>query len=175
MATMNPIEHEGTYPLPEAQVDRFLMKVLVTYPTPAEEKEIIVRNTQGAGPKASEVLSAGAILKAQKCVDEIFISEDLKDYIVSLTAATRKPEAAGLKDLKPLIEYGASPRASIAMAAASKARAFLDGRGYASPEDVKALAADVMRHRIILSYEAEAQDVGTEEIIERVLNKVPVP
>jgi MoxR-like ATPase len=175
MATMNPIEHEGTYPLPEAQVDRFFMKVLVGYPNAEEEKEIIVRNTGGKLESVKEVLTGAAILRAQKCVEDVHVSEALKDYIVGLSAATRDPGKYGLSELKPLLEYGASPRASIAMAAAAKARAFLDGRGYAVPEDVKALAADVLRHRIILSYEAEAQDVPAEEVIRRILDKVPVP
>ena len=175
MATQNPIEHEGTYPLPEAQVDRFLMKVEVGYPTRGEEKIIIARNTTGQMPKVEEVLSASAIVKAQRCVDEIHVSEDLLDYIVALTAATREPKAAGLPELENLIDYGASPRASIGMAAAAKARAFLDGRGYAVPEDVKALAPDVMRHRLILSYEAEAQEMDADAILKLILDKVPVP
>jgi len=175
MATQNPIEHEGTYPLPEAQVDRFLMKVEVGYPTREEEKVIIERNTSGETIKVEEVLSANAILKAQRCVDDIHISDDLKDYIVNLTAATRDPKSAGLDDLAPLIDYGASPRASIAMAASAKARAFLDGRGYAVPEDVKALALDVMRHRLILSYEAEAREMSADMVLRRILDKVPVP
>jgi len=175
MATQNPIEHEGTYPLPEAQVDRFLMKVEVGYPTREEEKVIIERNTSGETIKVEEVLSANAILKAQRCVDDIHISDDLKDYIVNLTAATRAPKSAGLAALAPLIDYGASPRASIAMAASAKARAFLDGRGYAVPEDVKALALDVMRHRLILSYEAEAREMSADMVLRRILDKVPVP
>jgi MoxR-like ATPase len=175
MATQNPIEHEGTYPLPEAQVDRFLMKVEVGYPTREEEKIIIERNTGGELEKVEEVLSGNAIIKAQRCVDEIHISEDLKDYIVALTAATRDPKQAGLDDLESLIDYGVSPRASIALAAVAKARAFLDGRGYATPEDVKALAFDVMRHRLILSYEAEAREMDADAVLRRILDKVPVP
>lgn len=175
MATQNPIEHEGTYPLPEAQVDRFLMKVGVGYPTKDEEKIIISRNTTGAAIKVEEVLSAAAILKAQRCVDDVHVSEDLKDYIVALTAATRAPKEAGLDDLTPLIDYGASPRASIALAAVAKARAFLDARGYATPEDVKALAPDVMRHRLILSYEAEAREMDADAVLRKILDKVPVP
>jgi MoxR-like ATPase len=144
-------------------VDRFFMKVRVDYPSLEEEKEIIGRMSGAALPRTSEVLSAQAILKAQKAVDAILVSDVLKDYIVRLVAATRNPQDHGLPDLRPLIEYGASPRASLGLAAAARARAFLEGRGYAVPEDVKALAADVMRHRLILTYEAEAQ------------NQVPVP
>ena len=175
MATMNPIEHEGTYPLPEAQVDRFLMKVVVGYPTKEEEKEIISRNTTGASAKVKEILSSSTILKAQEIVDGVHVSEALKDYIVALTAATRDPKGAGLPDLKALIEYGASPRASIALAATAKSRAFLDGRGYATPEDVKAVAPDILRHRLILTYEAEAQDLTADSVVSKILDKVPVP
>ena len=175
MATQNPIEHEGTYPLPEAQVDRFLLKVAVEYPAFEEEKEIITRMTQGASLKANEALTGAAILKAQKIVDGIHVSETLKDYIVHLVSATRDPRKYQLESLASLIEYGASPRASLGLAVVAKARAFLNGRGFATPEDVKALARDVLRHRLILTYEAEAQSVTTEEIITQVLNKVPVP
>jgi MoxR-like ATPase len=175
MATQNPIEHEGTYPLPEAQVDRFFMKVQVTYPNFEQEKEIITRMTGGATFKTKEVLSAQAILKAQTLVDDIFVSEHLKDYIVHLVSATRTPKNYGLDNLTPLIEYGASPRASLGMTVAAKARAFLQARGYATPEDVKAIAADVMRHRLILTYEAEAQNLSTDAVISQILGKVPVP
>ncbi len=175
MATQNPIEHEGTYPLPEAQVDRFLMKVGVKYPTAEEEKEIITRMTEGAEVEVKEALSASAILKAQKAAEGVYVSETLKEYIVSLVAASRSPKDYKLDSLVPMIEYGASPRASLGLTMASKARAFLDGRGYASPEDVKALAGDVMRHRLILTYEAEAQNVKADELIAQILNKVPVP
>jgi MoxR-like ATPase len=175
MATQNPIEHEGTYPLPEAQVDRFFMKVHVGYPGFEDEKEIITRMTGGSCPKADEILSSQAILKAQKAVDGIYVSETLKDYIVRLVSATRKPKEYQLDSLVPLIEYGASPRASMALAVAAKARAFLNGRGYGMPDDVKALAADIMRHRIILTYEAEAQNMKTDDVIAQILGKVPVP
>ncbi|HVZ79478.1 MAG TPA: MoxR family ATPase [bacterium] len=175
MATQNPIEHEGTYPLPEAQVDRFLMKVQVTYPEFEHEKEIINRMTVGTAIKTKEVLSAQSIVKAQSIVDHIHVSEHLKDYIVHLVSATRKPKDYQLEKLAPLIEYGASPRASIGLTVAAKAHAFLQGRGYATPEDVKALAADVMRHRLILTYEAEAQNVRTDDVIAQILQKVKVP
>jgi MoxR-like ATPase len=175
MATMNPIEHEGTYPLPEAQVDRFLMKVKVGYPTPAEEKEIVSRMTEGRTFDLAEVLSAPAILKAQKVVDEIHASDTLKDYVVRLVASTRDPKAARMESLVPLIEYGASPRCSMALTTSAKAMAFLDGRGYATPEDVKAVAYDVMRHRIILTYEAEARNQSTDDVIKTILDHVPVP
>ena len=175
MATQNPIEHEGTYPLPEAQVDRFFMRVSVGYPGFEDEKEIITRMTSGMSIKTKEILSGQAILKAQAVVDEIYVSEHLKDYIVHLVSATRSPKAYQLEKLTPLIEYGASPRASIALTVAAKSHAFLNGRGYATPEDVKALAADVMRHRLILTYEAEAQNMTTDDVIAQILNKVPVP
>ncbi len=175
MATQNPIEHEGTYPLPEAQVDRFFMRIQVSYPSFADEKEIITRMTSGNLIKTKEVLSAQSILKAQGCVDEIYVSEHLKDYIVHLVSATRKPKDYKLDNLTPLIEYGASPRASLGLTVAAKAHAFLNGRGYATPEDVKALAADVMRHRLILTYEAEAQNMSTDDVIKQILVKVPVP
>ncbi len=175
MATMNPIEHEGTYPLPEAQVDRFLMKVKVSYPTASEEKEIISRMTEGREFKLNEILSAAAIMKSQKVVDGIHASETLKDYVVSLVMATRDPKAAKLESLEPLIEYGSSPRSSMGLTVAAKARAFLAGRGYATPEDVKAVAHDVMRHRVILTYEAEARNLSTDDVITTILNHVPVP
>lgn len=175
MATQNPIEHEGTYPLPEAQVDRFFMKVHVGYPGFEDEKEIITRMTEGECPKANEILSSQAILKSQKIVDGILVSETLKDYIVRLVTATRRPKDYQLDSLVPLIEYGASPRASMGLAVAAKARAFLNGRAYGTPDDVKALAADVMRHRIILTYEAEAQNMKTDDVISLILGKVPVP
>jgi MoxR-like ATPase len=175
MATQNPIEHEGTYPLPEAQVDRFFMKVQVGYPGFDDEKEIITRMTSGTPIKTREILSAQAILKAQDMVDDIYVGEPLKEYIVHLVTATRKPKEYQLEKLAPLIEYGASPRASIGLTIAAKAHAFLNGRGYATPEDVKALAADVMRHRLIMTYEAEAQNLNTDDLIAQVLNKVKVP
>ncbi len=175
MATMNPIEHEGTYPLPEAQVDRFLMKVKVGYPTPEEEREIITRMTEGREIAVSEVLSGQNILKAQKVVEEIHASDTLKDYVVRLTSVTRDPKAAKLETLVPLIEYGASPRCSMGLTTAAKACAFLDGRGYATPEDVKAVAYDVMRHRVILTYEAEARNMSTDDVIKTILDHVPVP
>ena len=175
MATQNPIEHEGTYPLPEAQVDRFFMKVQVGYPGFEDEKEIVTRMTTGVPIKTNEVLSSQTILKAQRIVDGIYVSETLKNYIVHLVSATRKPREYKLEKLVPLIEYGASPRASIGLTIAVKALAFLDSRGYATPEDVKLLAADVMRHRLILTYEAEAQNLTTDDIIQEILNKVPVP
>ena len=175
MATQNPIEHEGTYPLPEAQVDRFFMRIQVSYPNFEDEKEIITRMTNGVSIKTKEILSTESILKAQRAVDGIFVSEHLKDYIVHLVAATRRPKDYQLDSLTPLIEYGASPRASIGLTVAAKARAFLNGRGYATPEDVKALAADVMRHRLILTYEAEAQNMTTDDVVVQILGKVPVP
>jgi MoxR-like ATPase len=175
MATQNPIEHEGTYPLPEAQVDRFFMKIQVGYPGFEEEKEIIRRMTGAPAVKTREVVSAQSILRAQNIVEGILVSPQLTDYIVHLVSCTRRPKDYQLEKLAPLIEYGASPRASIGLTLAVKARAFLDGRGYALPEDVKALAADVMRHRLILTYEAEAQNMRTDDVIAQILQKVPVP
>jgi MoxR-like ATPase len=175
MATQNPIEHEGTYSLPEAQVDRFLMKLIVRYPSLEEEQEIISRMTSGPSKKVSEVLSAAVILKAQKMVDNIYVSDTLKKYIVQLVDATRHPEQYQLPALKPMIQYGASPRASLSLAMCSKALAFLDGRGFATPDDVKEILPNVFQHRIILSYEAEAQLVHPVELIHQILNKVPVP
>jgi MoxR-like ATPase len=151
------------------------MKIKVGYPSAEEEKEIITRMTEGRAVEVDEVLSGSSILKAQKMVDGVYVSETLKEYIVSLVSATRKPKDYQLDSLTPMIEYGASPRASLGLTVAAKARAFLDGRGYAAPEDVKALAADVMRHRLILTYEAEAQNLKTDDVIVQILNKVPVP
>jgi MoxR-like ATPase len=175
MATQNPIEHEGTYALPEAQVDRFFMKVRVGYPGFEDEKAIISRMTGGAPIKTSEVLSTQAVLKGQKIVDSVLVSETLKDYIVHLVSATRRPSDYKLEKLSSLLEYGASPRASLGLTQAAKARAFLKGRAYATPEDVKALAPDVLRHRLILTYEAEAQNVSADAIVTQILAKVPVP
>jgi MoxR-like ATPase len=151
------------------------MKIFVGYPTFDEEKEIIERMTKGVAIKTSEVLSAQAILKAQRQVDGIFVGEALKDYIVHLVTATRRPQDYQLPALQPLIEYGASPRASMGLTVAAKARAFLNGRGFATPDDVKALAGDVIRHRLILTYEAEAQNLTTDQVISQILAKVPVP
>jgi MoxR-like ATPase len=174
MATENPIEQEGTYPLPEAQVDRFMLKLLVTYPNKKEEKQILERMTETAESVVDPVVQPADIRNARAVVNEVYIDEKVKDYIVDLVFATRKPEDYKL-DAKDLIQYGASPRATIFLAKAAKAHAFITGRGYVTPEDVKSVGLDVLRHRIILTYEAEAENVTPEEVIKRVFDKVMVP
>jgi MoxR-like ATPase len=175
LATQNPIEQEGTYPLPEAQVDRFLLKVKIGYPTKEEERDIVRRNLTGEIPHVHKVVSPNALLRAREVMHGIYMDEKIEQYILDLVFATRSPNEYGLKSLTPLINYGASPRASIAMAQASRALAFLRRRGYVVPEDVRAIVADVLRHRIGLSYEAEAENVTPEDIIGKVLNSVEVP
>ena len=175
LATQNPIEQEGTYPLPEAQVDRFMLKLRVGYPTRDEEKEIMRRMASGDAIPVNHVATPAQILSTRHDIAGIRLDERLVDYIVDLVHATRAPADAGLPALQPLIEFGASPRATIALAQASRAHAFLRGRDYVSPDDVKALAPDVMRHRVILTYEAEAESVSPDEVINRVLEAVPAP
>jgi MoxR-like ATPase len=175
LATQNPIEQEGTYPLPEAQLDRFLLKIKVSYPSREEEREIVERIAVTGAPPTSAVVAPGDILKARDLCKSIYIDRKLKDYILDLVFATREPEKFGLAELKPLIRFGASPRASINLTVASRAMAFLRRRGFVIPEDVKELAADVLRHRIILSYEAEAQEMTTDDVIQRILASVEVP
>lgn len=175
MATQNPIEQEGTYPLPEAQTDRFLLKVVIGYPSKNEEKEIIRQNIHGVKSPIMPVVTPGEILEVQKIVERIYIDEKIENYIVDIVFATREPGKYGLQDLESIISYGASPRASISLALASRAYAFLQGRGYVIPEDVRAVCHDVMRHRIGLSYEAEANNIGADEVITAILDKVVVP
>lgn len=175
LATQNPIEQEGTYPLPEAQVDRFMLKLKITYPTKAEEKQILERMTSGERVEVKPVITTEEILKARETVKEIYVDEKVKNYIVDIVFATREPENYNLKDLKPLISYGASPRATIYLTMASKAYAFLQGRGYVTPEDVKIIGMDVLRHRIILSYEAEAEEMTSEDILKQIFDGVEVP
>lgn len=175
MATQNPIEQEGTYPLPEAQVDRFMLKVVVSYPKKEEEKLIIRMNNSGAFPKANTILKPEDIIRARQIVREVYMDEKIEKYIVDIVYATRTPEEYGLKDLKDLISFGGSPRASISMAMAAKAYAFIKRRGYVIPEDVRAVSYEVLRHRIGLTYEAEAENVTTENIITEIMNKVEVP
>jgi MoxR-like ATPase len=175
MATQNPIEQEGTYPLPEAQVDRFMLKVVVTYPKKEEEKLIIRMNNSLQFPKASKVLSPEDIVRAREIVKEVYMDEKIERYIVDLVYASRTPEDYSLSKLKDLISYGASPRASISLAMASKAYAFIKRRGYVIPEDVRAVCYEVLRHRIGLTYEAEAENITTENIIEDIINAVEVP
>jgi len=174
LATQNPIEQEGTYPLPEAQIDRFMLKIKVDYPTKAEEREILDRMTAFQDPQVKRLITTADILRARKVVGQVYIDARIKDYIVELVIATRRPEDYKL-DIKGLVQFGASPRATIFLTLAAKAHAFVRGRGYVTPEDVKSVAFDVLRHRIILSYEAEAEDVTTEQIIQRVLDKIEVP
>ncbi len=175
MATQNPIEQEGTYPLPEAQTDRFLLKVVIGYPDREEEKVIIRRNIVASQPPVLPVVSKEEILEVQKIVQTIYLDEKIENYIVDIVFATREPAKYGVEDLKNLISFGASPRASISMALASRAYAFLRGRGYVIPEDVRAVCLDVMRHRIGLTYEAEANNITADEIITNILDKVIVP
>jgi MoxR-like ATPase len=176
LATQNPIEQEGTYPLPEAQVDRFMLKVVVGYPSKDDERKIVDRMAGGQpAPTVSKVATAGQLIAARKAVDQIFIDDKVKNYVVDLVHATRDPKAAGIADLEGMIEMGASPRASLFLTRAAKANAFLQGRTYATPHDVKNLALDVLRHRVVVTYEAEAQGKKSEDVIERILAGVLVP
>lgn len=175
MATQNPIEQEGTYQLPEAQVDRFMLKVVIDYPTLEEEKLIIKENIAGCFPAVKPVTSATEIMKAREVVSQVYIDEKIAQYIADIVFASRYPERYGLGELKDLITYGGSPRASINLAKAARAYAFIKHRGYVVPEDVRAVVHDVMRHRIGLSYEAEASNVSAEEIVSKIVNKVEVP
>jgi len=176
LATQNPLEQEGTYPLPEAQVDRFIMNVMVDYPRMHEEQMIIRQAVQGIKiPKIQQVVSISEILNARDLVKQIYMDEKIEQYILDIVFATRKPEDYKLEKLKPLISYGASPRGSINLAIASKAQAFLNHRGYVIPEDVRSICFDVLRHRIGLTYEAEAEDIKVENVIEQILNAINVP
>lgn len=175
MATQNPIEQEGTYQLPEAQVDRFMLKVVIGYPTLEEEKVIIRQNLRSEHKKVIPVTSADEILKARSVVEDVYIDEKIEKYIADIVFASRYPEKYGLGELKEMITFGGSPRASISLAKAARAYAFIKRRGYVVPEDVRAVAHDVMRHRIGLSYEAEACNVTSEEIVSKIINKVEVP
>jgi MoxR-like ATPase len=175
LATQNPIEQEGTYPLPEAQVDRFMLKLRVTYPSREEERQILDRMAVTRSDlTVRPVVTPAEILAARELVDDIYVDDKIKDYIVTLVLATRDPAAHGLA-LAPLIQYGASPRATLALTLASKANAFLNGRGYVTPQDVKTIGPDVLRHRVIVSYEAEAEEVDADELVRRVFDGVPVP
>ena len=175
MATQNPVEQEGTYPLPEAQMDRFMLKVIIDYLTIEEEKLIIRENLRGALPEVKPVITSEDIIKARSVVDEVYIDEKIEQYIADIVFATRFPERYMLPELKNMITFGGSPRASINLAKASRAYAFIKRRGYVVPEDVRAVAHDVLRHRIGLSYEAEANNVTSEEIVSKIINKVEVP
>ena len=175
MATQNPVEQEGTYPLPEAQVDRFMLKTVIDYPKQAEEQLIIRANLKGSFEKVNPVVSIEQILRAQEAVKEVYMDEKIEKYILDIIFATRYPENYKLADLKPLISFGSSPRGSINLATASKCYAFIKGRGYVIPEDVRAVVHDVLRHRIGITYEAEAENVTTEEIINKIVNEIEVP
>jgi MoxR-like ATPase len=175
LATQNPIEHEGTYPLPEAQVDRFMFKLVVTYPDRQEEREVLDRMTAGPEPSARPVLDPERVALARRLVHEVYVDGRIKEYVLDLIGATRHPETAGLSELTPLIEYGASPRAAIYLIRAAKAHAFLAGRSHVIPEDIKALGLDVLRHRMLLTYRADAEGTGADELLKRIFERVPVP
>ena len=175
LATQNPIEQEGTYPLPEAQIDRFMLKIKVSYPSKAEEKAILERMASGHCPLANKVADPKQILHARQVASEIYIDEKIKNYIVDLVCATRDPEGHKLGSVKHLISYGASPRATIYLAQAAKAYAFLNGRGYVTPEDIKSIGVDVLRHRILVSYEAEAENITPENLIQTLFETIEVP
>ena len=175
LATQNPIEQEGTYPLPEAQIDRFMLMLKITYPSPAEEREIMDRFTESKLIEVKKVVSTKAIMKAREVVRSIYVDDKVKEYIVNIIFATREPEKYGLADLEDLIAYGASPRATIYLNLAAKAHAFLRGRGYITPEDIKAIGPDVLRHRILLTYEAEAEEISSDDIVKKIFDAVEVP
>ena len=175
LATQNPIEQEGTYPLPEAQVDRFMMKVVVDYPSRADERTILDRMTGGPLAAVQPVVQPEDILRAREHVRNIYVDDRIKDYVLDIITATRFPERAGLASLRPLIEFGASPRAGIYMILASKAYAYLKGRGYVTPDDIKHLAPDILRHRVITTYEAEAENINSAQLVQEILNRIDVP
>ena len=175
MATQNPIEHEGTYPLPEAQLDRFMLMIRVGYPSKSEEREIMDRMTSPVPATASPAATPAEIVAARRIIGQVYIDEKIRDYIVNVIHATREPRSYGLSEMADFIEYGASPRATIYLNLAARAHAFLRHRGYVTPEDVKAVGADILRHRIILTYEAEAEEITSEDIIRRLFEHVEVP
>ena len=175
LATQNPIEHEGTYPLPEAQLDRFMLKVLVGYPGPREERIILDRGLVGPPAEVRRIVKLSAIVEARAAVRDVHLEDALKDYVLQIVFATRDPARYGLEGLSNLIAFGASPRATVYLAQASQAHAFVQGRGYVVPEDVKAVSPDVLRHRVITTYEAEAEEVSTDALIEQILERVDVP
>ncbi len=175
MATQNPLEQEGTYPLPEAQVDRFMLKVNITYPEPEHERKVIDMALDGIQRRVEPVLTPEDVLEMQKVVQLVYIDDQVKDYLLALVRATRDPAAFGLPDLAPLIDYGASPRASIFLGLGARGLAFLQGRGYVTPQDVKDILPDVLRHRVLLTYEAEAEQVTIEDVLQKIMAAVPVP
>ena len=175
LATQNPIEQEGTYPLPEAQVDRFMLKLRVGYPSRDEEKEIMRRMSSGEPIAISAVASPKAILEARHRITELYMDDRIVDYVVDIVHATRQPKQFGLEELAPLIEFGASPRATIALAQAGRAHAFLRGRSFVTPDDIKAIGPDVLRHRVLTTYEAEAEEVTSDDIVQKILAKIESP
>ncbi len=175
LATQNPIEQEGTYPLPEAQVDRFMLKLKIGYPSPADEREIMDRNTGAGSIRVEKVIRAEDIVRARQVIRSIYVDDKVKEYIVNIIFASREPEKYGLQALSDLISFGASPRATINLNLAAKAHAFLRGRGYITPEDIKAIGPDVLRHRILLTYEAEAEEVTADDIVQKIFDAVEVP
>ena len=175
MATQNPIEHEGTYPLPEAQVDRFMLKIRVSYPSRDDERAIMDRMASGVTPPVRPIITPEQILNARNIVNEVYVDEKIKEYIVNIVFATREPDHFGLSEVARFIEYGASPRASIALNLAARAHAFLRHRGYVTPEDIKSIGPDVLRHRIIVTYEAEAEEMTSEDIVRRIFDTIEVP
>ncbi len=175
LATQNPIEQEGTYSLPEAQVDRFMLKLKIVYPTREEEKQILSRMAKGDVPEVSKVISVDKIKSARNVVNEIYMDPKVEDYIVNIVYASREPQAVGLANYKQLISYGASPRATLFLTRAARAHAFIKGRGYVTPEDVKSIGMDVLRHRIATTYEAEAENISSEDIIQKIFDSVEVP
>jgi len=175
MATQNPIEQEGTYPLPEAQVDRFMLKVKIEYPSREDEIEILSRMGSGTIPEVSAVASVEQILEARELINKIYVDPKVEEYIINLVFASRNPEEAGIKDLAGLIEFGASPRATLALVKCARANAFLNGRGFVTPEDIKTIGFDVLRHRVAPTYEAEAEDITNEDIVRKIFDSVEVP
>ena len=175
MATQNPVDQEGTYPLPEAQVDRFMLKTVIDYPTIADEQNIVRNNLTNASDKVKSVVSTKQILKAQEAVGSVYMDEKIEKYILDLIFATRYPDQYQLGKIKPLISFGASPRGSINLATASKCHAFLKHRGYVIPEDVRAVVLDVLRHRVGITYEAEAENISSDDIVKKIFETVPVP
>ena len=175
LATQNPIEHEGTYPLPEAQVDRFMFKLVVTYPDRRDEREVLDRMTGLEEPQATRLVDPERILAARRLVQSVYTDERIKEYVLDLVGATRRPADARLADLAPMIEFGASPRAAIFLLRAAKAHAFIRGRAYVTPDDIKALGLDVLRHRVILTYRADAEGLGPDALLTRIFEAVPVP
>lgn len=175
MATQNPIEQEGTYPLPEAQVDRFMLKLKIGYPTKVEELEILQRMSTGHIPEVSAVVDAQKIIDAREIVNEIYIDPKVEEYIVNIVCASRNPQEYGLEEIAPLLEYGASPRATISLVRGARAHAFIKGRGFVTPEDIKSIGMDILRHRVIATYEAEAENITSEDIIKKIFDSIEVP